>query len=339
MLAQGKATTNNGIFQIKSPVGYKVMLPPVFANELRNNPDLSFAKSMQLDFHTHLPGFAPIEQGIRNDGLLVDVVRLKLTQSLGPITEDIVEEADLAIQRWPGKAPGPEWKTVSIKEGLLDVISRVSGRVFGGEQLSRDEEWLEINKQYTSESFGLAMRLHAWPMLLRRIANWVLEPAGKNIRAQIAAAQRLVAPQVEQRLKAREDALAKGTKNKGQNDVFHWLLDVAKGRKFDFAIAQLGISVAALHTTTEMNSQCLLFAAQHPEVVAALREEMVQVLREGGWAKTTLYKLKLLDSFIKECQRLHGPSTNSMIRVCQAPVTLSTGLSKCTNQCCRGSAG
>jgi hypothetical protein len=32
---------------------------------------------------------------------------------------------------------------------------------------------------------------------------------------------------------------------------------------------------------------------------------MIQVVGEEGWSKQTLYKLKLLDSFLKESQRMH----------------------------------
>ena len=43
---------------------------------------------------------------------------------------------------------------------------------------------------------------------------------------------------------------------------------------------------------------------KNPEILADVRREMVQVLRDGGWKKTSLFNMKLLDSVIKESLRL-----------------------------------
>lgn len=45
---------------------------------------------------------------------------------------------------------------------------------------------------------------------------------------------------------------------------------------------------------------------EQPELVKELREEIVSALLEdGGFQKTTLYKMRLLDSVMKESQRVH----------------------------------
>lgn len=44
--------------------------------------------------------------------------------------------------------------------------------------------------------------------------------------------------------------------------------------------------------------------ARHPDMFQPLRDEIVEVLGRDGLKKTALYNLKLMDSFIKECQRL-----------------------------------
>lgn len=68
--------------------------------------------------------------------------------------------------------------------------------------------------------------------------------------------------------------------------------------------------MAALHerltliTQSDMITQVIYDIAQNPEVIEPLRKEMVEVLTKGGWKKTSLYNLKLLDSVIKESQRL-----------------------------------
>lgn len=83
--------------------------------------------------------------------------------------------------------------------------------------------------------------------------------------------------------------------------------------------AQLALSVVAIHTTTELLTGTLLDLAQNGDYIDSLREEMIPVLEEQSsvangdaegtgktsWKKTSLYKLKLLDSALKESQRLH----------------------------------
>lgn len=75
----------------------------------------------------------------------------------------------------------------------------------------------------------------------------------------------------------------------------------------------------AIHTTTELLTGTLLDLAQNNDFIDSLRREMIPVLKEQNtvgngdaegagktsWKKNSLYKLKLLDSALKESQRLH----------------------------------
>lgn len=88
-------------------------------------------------------------------------------------------------------------------------------------------------------------------------------------------------------------------------DAFGWMVDIAKGRPVNFVSGQLMLSLAAIHTTTEMTSRAVMHCCQEPGLVNELREEIVRVLKEDGWAKTTLYKMKLLDSFMSEVSRYY----------------------------------
>ncbi len=94
------------------------------------------------------------------------------------------------------------------------------------------------------------------------------------------------------------------------NDAIDWAEDEAEtaGVTYDEAKFQLALSVAAIHTTTDLLEQVMLDLAQHPEIFQPLREEMVQLLGSHGWKKTSLYNMKLLDSVIKESQRMKPSS-------------------------------
>lgn len=67
---------------------------------------------------------------------------------------------------------------------------------------------------------------------------------------------------------------------------------------------QLGLSIAAIHNTTDLLAQVVNDLSTDPDMVERLRQEAVEVIGQDGWSKSTLYRLKLLDSVIKESQRL-----------------------------------
>jgi cytochrome P450 len=78
----------------------------------------------------------------------------------------------------------------------------------------------------------------------------------------------------------------------------------AKGRDYDPVVVQLTLSFAAIHTTTDLVTQVMSDLCKNPEIIDDLRQEMVKALSEGGWKKTSLYGMKLLDSVIKESLRI-----------------------------------
>lgn len=93
------------------------------------------------------PGFDSMREGLRPDGLMVDVVRVKLTQSLGLVTDDVVEEAAYSIDAWFGDSKA--WTTYEPKSIILDIVARVSTRVFAGTDLARNK--VNTGRQYSHE--------------------------------------------------------------------------------------------------------------------------------------------------------------------------------------------
>lgn len=57
----------------------------------------------------------------------------------------------------------------------------------------------------------------------------------------------------------------------------------------------------------------MLDIVMHPEVVQPLREEIIAVVGAEGWQKTALYKLRLMDSFLKESQRMTPMATSKSL--------------------------
>ncbi|KAK5128354.1 hypothetical protein LTR85_003022 [Meristemomyces frigidus] len=320
-IIKGIAQTN-GPFQIVTGTGPKIVVPNRFADELKSHDALNFNEAFAKDFFAEYPGFEAHRQGLQGDNLIQEIVRVKLTQSLGLITGDLVEETTASIHDYFGE--DSEWHATLVKQNVLDMVTRLSSRVFLGKELCRNERWLQIAKDYTIDSFIGARLLRLVPSVLRPAAHWVM-PHCIRLRREYADANKLILPEVERRKECAEKAIAAGGKPPKTADTIGWMYEVARGRKIDYVAAQLSLTMAAIHTTTEAITQALLDVCANPEVMQPLRDEVIQVVGIDGWSKTALYKLRLMDSFLKESQRFHPPGFASMNRMVKANIQLSDG--------------
>jgi len=64
------------------------------------------------------------------------------------------------------------------------------------------------------------------------------------------------------------------------------------------------LAAGSIHTSSDTITQVMFDLAEHPKIFEPLRQEIISVLSTGGWKKTNLNKLILLDSCIRETQRL-----------------------------------
>jgi hypothetical protein len=98
---------------------------------------------------------------------------------------------------------------VALKPFVLDLVARLSSRLFVGEELCRNEEWLHVAKNFTLDSFAASRVLRSWPIALRPFIIWFL-PEWRTVRKHSADAKRILAPVVEKRLAENRAADAKG---------------------------------------------------------------------------------------------------------------------------------
>lgn len=188
---------------------------------------------------------------------------------------------------------------------ILSIVSRLSTRVFLGPELCSNPEWLKIVVEYATNTFVCARTLRRYPEVVARVVQWFLKDC-RVLREQVVTTRRLLGPHIEKRLRTVE--LAKQGLAEMPNDATVWLHEIANDQPYDPVIIQLGVSVTAIHTTTDLLTQTILDIVAHPEIIAPLRKEIEDVIAEDGWGKTTLQKMKLLDSVVKETQRLKPAS-------------------------------
>ncbi|KAI8171865.1 Cytochrome P450 monooygenase 2 [Colletotrichum sp. SAR 10_75] len=294
VLDKAKTAVADKPFKVLSENGDLTVLPPRFAHSIRNEDDLNFGAFIKADFHYGIAGFEPFGFIDHDSQILQNVARKQLTKYLNTVTEPLSVETAFAASHIFGESPVP------AKDAILDLVARLSSRVFLGDELCRNEAWLRVTKDYTVISFMAAMKLTFVPRPLRPLVHWFL-PDCRLVRQHLAQARALISGVIEQRRAAKREAAAKGEEAPSYNDAIEWAEMECKGQAYDAAVFQ-------------------------PELITPLREEVVQVLKAEGWRKTALYNMKLMDSALKETQRMKPNSMFQMRRLATKDITLDEGI-------------
>ncbi|KAK8144497.1 hypothetical protein G3M48_005725 [Beauveria asiatica] len=155
-----------------------------------------------------------------------------------------------------------------------------------------------IAKEYTVAAPQAAEQLRMWSPILRPIAVRFLDSCVKT-QAMVAEARRVMKPVIDKRYKARADAAAANVKTYS--------------------------SLPRPSSLCLLLSETLFQISKHPNIIPALREEIITINRSDGWEKTAFYKMKLLDSVIKETQRFKPHALISMTRLVKESFVLSDG--------------
>ncbi|KAF2223851.1 P450 monooxygenase [Elsinoe ampelina] len=313
-------------FRILSNWGVLLVLPSCFADEIRNDRRLSFSKAALQDSHGHIPGLETVKLVARDDQLIQTVARKHLTKHLCKTPhESEHSKTEFALDVNFGQSR--EWYTITLKPAILDIIARISSRIYLGDELCRNTEWLAVTKVYTSAFFAAPVKLGLVPAPLRRFAHWFI-PECKILREQVQEARRIIGPIVRRRQVLQAKALSEGCPAPQFHDALGWAAEESakNGMDYDPAVTQLALSMLAIHTTYDLFQQCILDLAQNPHFIEPLRQEALEVVRQYGWTKQGLYHMKLLDSALKETQRLKPGSMVTMRRYVLEDLQLSNGL-------------
>jgi cytochrome P450 len=191
---------------------------------------------------------------------------------------------------------------MQVKETVLKILTRSFTGTFLGEELASDPKWLQSFEDYSSSASLAAGDLRVWPKPLHSLIHWFL-PRFQKLRADLAESCRLIAAT----LRDNKEALQMGTRadEHSRFPMVEWLRELSGGKTHDPVIIHMSMFVVGLHTTTDMLTQLVYDLSGREELVQQLRQEILSVIAEdGGLQKGSLDKLKLLDSVMKESQRL-----------------------------------
>ncbi|KAJ5179836.1 hypothetical protein N7492_003046 [Penicillium capsulatum] len=318
LIAEG-FSKGTSAFQVMAPTGPLIVLHPKYVDEIKNHPYLDFEQFVRkvTFFHDRIAGFEAFHPG-RASGLLVDVIRIKLNQALG------YENYIGAIIADTVDSPS-EWKPCNFSQQCPLLVARLSTLIFMGERICHDKDWINVAVNYTVDAFLAARELQSWPSFLRPLLHWFL-PSMHKVRRHLTVARSIVNGEIERRKSTRQGQLLNDPGN--TPDALDWFEEFTRAYSlsFDFAVGQVGLAMAAIHTTSNLLTNVMYDLAAYPEYIQPLREEVRTVIAEdGNLRKTSLLKLKLMDSVMKESQRINPVSMTSLNRVAMREVVLSDG--------------
>jgi hypothetical protein len=202
-----------------------------------------------------------------------------------------------------------------LKDALLDVVARLSSTIFlGDEEVSHNASWIRITKEYTVDSFLAANQLRTYPKFLWPVIALFL-PQAQKVRAQFREAKSIITPVIERRRAENASTTTDSYGKVERHDSIEWLEKTAQDKKIKYqpAAMQLTLALSAIHTTADLLTTTMYELLQNPGTIQLLRDEIVSVISDGGLKHSSLYNLKLMDSVIKEAQRLK-PALSSKSR-------------------------
>jgi hypothetical protein len=126
----------------------------------------------------------------------------------------------------------------------------------------------------------------------------------RKVKREVQEARSIITPVLEKRQRSKEAAVKEGRVPEINDNATQWMEEIAKGRPYDPAIMQLAFATVAIITSSDMLTQAIFDLCGKEALVQELRDEIVAVMRQEGLKKTALYKLQLMDSFLKESQRM-----------------------------------
>ncbi|EMD61535.1 hypothetical protein COCSADRAFT_46028, partial [Bipolaris sorokiniana ND90Pr] len=328
LLSKGRKLYPNQPFQILTHGGPKIVLPQRYLEEVRDSQQASFPPYVMSETPWNLPGFDGLMVSHKHAWLLREVISVKLTQSLGVITESLAEEGILVAEELFGNLAPGRWHTVTLLPEVTKIIGRFTARTMLGEELAHNPEYIDISIKYGVTALPAALQFRPWPRILWPIVQY-FNPLCKTARCQVQRARQLITKEVERREKLARAAIAAGTKVPKTHDSVAWVLDQSKNKtdqKLDLVGFQLTISMVAIHNTGGHLFTALWCLIAYPKYIPLLREEAISVLKEYGWTRQALAQLKLQDAVHKECLRILRSNLSTARRqVVKGNLTFSDG--------------
>jgi hypothetical protein len=167
-----------------------VVLPMSSLDEVRNLPEnkVSFVKEVYRMFLGRYTGIG------HDSPALIKAVKGDLTRHIASTLKALQDEMRYGLDKEFGLCE--DWTSVNLYSKLLRIVALLSGRVFVGRPLSRNEEWIDISIKYTLDCSDSRTGILKYPGWLRPfVAPFI--PEVRKLKEHREAGKRLLKPLME----------------------------------------------------------------------------------------------------------------------------------------------
>jgi hypothetical protein len=296
-------------------------------DELKRIPEHQ-ASFLRTNYERFLGHYTGIGTFTPDEGIVA--LRNDLARNIDKVLDDLQDEASYALDKEIGDCH--TWTEATLYRNVLGIIARLSARTFVGMPLCRDEAWIAATKtlstdiiitMYTIKWFHPWVRPFVTPFLSQYHKliwyNFYLSSTLKPKVTAIVDAYKKTNSISRNAIPAEDNLHEKVTKE--NQNLVDWTIgnfkDPAKVGAVEIGRQFYVLIFAAIHTTGAALTHVLFDIAAHPDYAKILREEIDAVVAEenhpqGRLLKTSIPKLKRLDSFIKESQRVNPMTMSSL---------------------------
>lgn len=194
---------------------------------------------------------------------------------------------------------------------ILNILSRSTSRIVAGDALCKNEHWLKLMNEYTSNIGKTLMILRPLPESLRPFVAWML-PCVRDLKKQMEFAKKeLFVPMIN----GRRHLERYDPRYEKPDDYLQWMMDLADNPRDadpDFMAHNLFVvmSLAFVHTSSMLMTYMIYDLIDMPQYLEPLREEARGTFK-NGWVNATqssFISQHHMDSFMKEVQRFNPPA-------------------------------
>ncbi|KAF2436506.1 cytochrome P450 [Tothia fuscella] len=304
----------------------EVILPASEMRWLLDQPDSVLSVSELHDDILAGP-YAFTDAHILKDPFHEHVIHKSLARRISPLIMDVWDEVGCALDDTWG-TDTENWKEVCVFENMMNVIARISNRVFVGLPLCRNETYLKSMGAFAQDVMTTTILIRFVPKLLTPLFGRLFAIQNHLHHRQGAA---LSLPIIKERLaNIRRKASDPGFLWEEPNDYLTWHIRLAqKENKLEeleperISRRLLPINFAAIHTTVFTITNCL-FDLLSPQAVKSTAETPMDVIRMeaqsnyflagGTWSKESLAHLTHSDSAVRESMRVSNFLTRGLLR-------------------------
>ncbi|KAF2728900.1 cytochrome P450 [Polyplosphaeria fusca] len=195
-----------------------------------------------------------------------------------------------------------EWKTFKAVDLFIIISHRVVNRILAGEELARNEEYIQRSHQFTESVFVTGLMAAELPLgPFRKLFGWLV---AQYHRFVLYKTLQMVEPVVKKRM-----AEAKNAKDLPRyDDSIEWSIRLNADGLRDSRIVSLDmlhILQAGSGAPGAMMSEMMYQLLVEPHYIEQLKDEIREASLRTEDTRSMLDSLSLMDSFIMETNRMY----------------------------------